>query len=185
MPLFKSRRHNAYAVLITPHLNHLFRTAFRLTGNKHDAEDLVQELVLKLQPRQAEISQLAQPHIWLTKVLYRKFVDEYRRKKRSPIKILGDLDLDNNREDYFDTLVAENGNPEDESINSSEGKRLSAALTHLNKEEKALLLMYEVDGYSLQELQQIFDMPSGTLKSKLFRARRKIREISLQGRFRA
>ena len=58
-----------------PHLEAMYRFAYRLAGQQQDAEDLVQDVVLKLYPRLSELESVEQLRPWLNRVLYRHFID--------------------------------------------------------------------------------------------------------------
>ena len=73
-----------------PHLQSLYRQAIRYTENRDDAEDLVQDLLLKLFPRLDELERIDRLPPWLARVLYRLFVDDFRRRQRSPIEPVDD-----------------------------------------------------------------------------------------------
>src|SRR5690606_36614106 len=71
--------------LIEPHLESLFRAAYRLVGNRSDAEDLVQETCVRAYPRLAELRAAERPRSWLLRVQHNLFIDELRLSRRSPI----------------------------------------------------------------------------------------------------
>ena len=68
--------------LLRPHVDRLYRLAFRLTNNVTDAEDLVQEVLIKAYERHAELTSIAALGPWLGRVLYNRFVDDTRRYAR-------------------------------------------------------------------------------------------------------
>ncbi|MDZ7749984.1 MAG: RNA polymerase sigma factor [Halofilum sp. (in: g-proteobacteria)] len=78
---------------LRPHMDALRRLALRLTGSRDDAEDLVQELMAHLYPRLEKVMALEQPRPWLTRVLYRLFVDGWRRRRANPVSD-GEFDPD-------------------------------------------------------------------------------------------
>lgn len=157
--------------LIEPHLNHLYQLAFRFCNNQADAEDLVQDVVLKLLPRSNEMSQIEKIRPWLAKVLYRLFIDHYRQQNRSPLSLVPD----------GENLLSEQPDPSGETPETlaEDGlnqKRLMKALQTLNEDQRAVVLLHDVEGYTLVELESILDSPQGTLKSRLNRARTYLRE---------
>lgn len=74
--------------LLEPHLHHLYQLAYRFCNNQADAEDLVQDVVVKLLPRTGEMARIEKLRPWLAKVLYRQFVDRYRQNERSPLNLV-------------------------------------------------------------------------------------------------
>ncbi len=81
MPLFSKFRDTgpSFEALLMPQLAQLHRLAYHYTGQQCDAEDLVQELLLKLYPRLKELQRVKKLRPWLAKALYRLFVDRCRQ----------------------------------------------------------------------------------------------------------
>jgi RNA polymerase sigma-70 factor (ECF subfamily) len=154
--------------LVAPHVDHLYRLAYRFTGNAQDAEDLVQDLLVKLFPRLQEIKDIEKLRPWLDRVLYRMFVDRIRQNQRRPIADADEIDPDE--------IARSDGNPETDLEQQLTQERLQAAYTRLNEDHRALLAMHDIEGYTLLELESMLDTPIGTLKSRLHRARKRLRE---------
>src|SRR5258708_14368480 len=90
--------------LLRPQVEYLYRLAWRFTGSVADAEDLVQDVLLKLYPRTRELVNIEQLRPWLARVLYRQYVDLVRQRARSPIiELAADAEGDDNP---LDTLPA-------------------------------------------------------------------------------
>jgi RNA polymerase sigma-70 factor (ECF subfamily) len=161
---------------IEPYLEDLFRLAYHFCGNVHDAEDIVQDVVLKLHAKKIDITQYENPRTWLSKVLHRHFIDHYRRRVRSPIDHAEDLVLDGDSENALDAYDSGQLPMHEQTENSRFMRALSKALEQLNDEQRTLIILFEVEGYSLSEIQEILDLPQGTIKSRLHRAREKLRQ---------
>ena len=167
---FTRRKSLRFEQQIHPHLPQLERYASRLTGHPQDAEDLVQELLLALYRKDIDLAKLDNPATWLLKSLYHQFIDFTRRQQRNP-----------SRPDCDDSTGLLEALPDDtlRAENLAELKELQhalhRALASLNPEQKALVVLHDMEGYSLGELAQILDTPLGTLKSRLHRARQALR----------
>jgi len=157
--------------LVRPHLKKLYQLAYRFTGNPSDAEDMVQDVMLKLYPRVDELAQIEKPGSWLARILYRHNIDTYRKKQRSA------LDQSDNDEDNYNQLENSHTQPSEYTQSSQTQIALGHALDQLNADQKDLIILHDVEGYTLVEIQQILDTPMGTLKSRLSRSRTKLREI--------
>ena len=157
----KQPQHDQLAALIAPHLNSLFRAAYRLTGNRPDAEDLVQDVCVRAHSHVASLKLATQPKAWLLKVQYRTFVDGIRRRRRSPLAT---------GEDFDATRRSDTPSPEDAAEGSLAEQRVLDAWRQLDKEQRALLALH-VEGYSLAELEAITDLSTDVLKARLYRAR--------------
>jgi RNA polymerase sigma factor (sigma-70 family) len=160
--------HAEFARLIAPHLDALFRAAYRLTGNRADAEDLVQDVCVRAYANLRSLEELERPKSWLMKVQYRLFVDGARRRGRSPLRASAD-DLDA-------TCASEEPDLEEIADGSLAEGRLLAAWGRLDKEQRALLALH-VEGYTLAELQSITDLSTDVLKARLYRARLRLGKL--------
>ena len=168
---FKKDRHTQFEQLVGPHLKQLYKLAYRYTGQRDDAEDLVQDVLLKLFPRLEEMQSVDKLGPWLSRVLYRQYVDQYRRQQRSPITYMDD------EETVYETHASEQAGPAAVTNNEMTHQVLEQALNQLNEDQRILIMLNDVEGYSLQEINEMLDIPVGTLKSRLSRARNKLREI--------
>jgi RNA polymerase sigma factor (sigma-70 family) len=154
--------HPEFRDLVAPHLKVLFRSAYRLTGNRADAEDVVQEVCVRAYANLSTLRAIEQPKGWLLKIAYRVFVDGVRRRARSPVRATA--------ENFDTTRASEEPSPDDAVEGELAERRLLAALAKLDNEQRALLALH-VEGYSLSELQAITDLSTDVLKARLYRAR--------------
>ena len=157
--------------LIAPHLSSLYSTALRMTHNQNDAEDLVQDILLKLYPRLQEMREIERLGPWLARVLYRHFIDKYRSKKRSPLHLVGD------DSSIIDEQPDEVHGPAGEFDLSTLQHRLQHSLEQLNEDQRVLVILHDVEGYTLKEIHTMYDVSIGTLKSRLNRARTRLRAL--------
>lgn len=169
--MFRRNRVSAtqFEGLLRPHVEFLYRLAWRFSGSVADAEDLVQDLLLKLYPRAAELTAIEQLRPWLARVLYRQYVDLARRRARS-LEEPADLEA-------LETAAAPEDGPESRAERGELRARLLAALDGLNAEQRAVVVLHDVEGYSLEELEPILEAPLGTLKSRLHRGRERLRAL--------
>lgn len=165
-----------FEALVGPHVDHLYRMAYRFTGRQEEAEDLVQDLLVKLYPRVEELNRVEQLRPWLTRVLYNQFVDQHRKSSRLRLWGSGD-DPEDNRGDPFDRLPSEDPDPEATTQERFTRAQLEGALAKLSGEHRAVLALHDMEGYTLVEMASILEVPTGTLKSRLHRARARIRDL--------
>jgi len=163
--------HQQFELLLRPHLKPMYRLAYRLTGKPEDAEDLVQDVLLKLFPRLDEMKTIEKLSPWLSRVLYRQFVDKYRQQQRQALN-LADEDIEEEQLADPETILG----PEGMANSDITLDLISQAMAKLNEDQRQLILLHDVEGYSLPELQDMLDVPLGTLKSRLSRARGQLRE---------
>ena len=157
--------------LVRPHLTYLYRLAFRFCGNQADAEDLVQDLLLKLYPRCAELEEVDKLRPWMVTSLYRMFVDGTRRTKRSPLELI------DNEVAFYETSASEESSPTQDLAEDQRINHIQAAFERLSEDHRVLLTLHDIEGYRLVELEKMLEVPVGTLKSRIHRARARMRKI--------
>jgi RNA polymerase sigma factor (sigma-70 family) len=160
---------------LRPHVPAFFRAAYRWTNAVDRAEDLVQELLVRLYPRVDELRHLQKIRPWAMRVMYRIFVDELRHERSSPVQFgLQDEDTENGPDE---NCVDPSADPPGSVERQLTQERILTAWTHLSADHRALLAMHDIEEYSLPEVAEIIDVPIGTLKSRLHRARARLREL--------
>lgn len=166
---------SSFEQLLRPHIEHLYRIAYRFTGAREDAEDLVQDLLVKLYPRRAELSGIERLRPWLTTSIYRLFVDNVRRYTRSPVHLVND------EGGLYESTASSDPQPEQELERKQYIEHLQLAFERLSNDHRVLLVLHDIEGYSLVELEQMLESPLGTLKSRIHRARRRLRDLLKNG----
>lgn len=162
--------------IMNPHLGHLYRVALRFSGGcVADSEDLIQDLLVKLYSKRKQLAEIERLRPWLVKVLYRSFIDHVRRQNRSPLHLVTKPKDDGI--DIIDNLASSTAGPDEEVTRQERNKQLLAAVQSLNEEQRTVCILHDMEGYTLVELEEILDIPLGTLKSRLHRARRRLRKI--------
>jgi RNA polymerase sigma-70 factor (ECF subfamily) len=152
-----------FAALVEPHYEVLYRAAYRLTRSTHDAEDLTQEVCVRAYPRLSQLERLEKPRAWLLRVMYRLFVDWTRRYERTHVESMETVDME--------ALESGEAGPAELVDLLLDGRHLDLAWQRLDREQRGLLALHDVEGYTLAELNQITGLKEGTLKSRLHRAR--------------
>lgn len=162
--------------MVRPHFDRLYRLAWRLTGRKAEAEDLFQELLIKAFDKLDDLVGIEQPGPWLARVMYNLFIDERRRFARRRLHTIEDGQLPG---DGLEGLPgAENPVHDNERMDTI--RRLDTALSKLSDEHRLIVLLHDAEGYKMTEIQALTGIPLGTVKSRLHRARSRLREILMQ-----
>ncbi len=159
--LNKLRGTTAFERAIAPHVEALSRMAVRLTGNQPDAEDLLQDVLTHLYTRRETLGAVDDLRPWLLRLLYRRYADRWRHDAADPAAVDDDVDAIGTDIEAPD-VVFERG---------LTAERLQEALDRLPPAHRHVLLMHDVEGYSLPEIATVMEVPEGTLKSRLHRAR--------------
>lgn len=149
------------------HLDTLYRVALRLSGNAADAEDLVQETVLRAYRSWDRYTPGTNAKGWLLTILRHLFINEYRRKRRhpetvdvdtiEPFAVFEDIQEEDPQGAFFDRIV------DDEVLR---------AVDELPEAFREAVTLSDVEGLSYEEIAKVLEVPVGTVKSRLFRGRR-------------
>jgi len=149
------------------HGRFLYTVAYRLTGRHDDAQDLVQEVLLRVQ-RGLATYQPGSMEGWLSRITTNAFLDDVRRKKRRPVEALPD---DPER-------VLAGAPSADEALAAADlPDHLQDALRGLPEDYRAAVVLCDVLGYSYQDIADTLDVPVGTVRSRIHRGRSQLRTV--------
>ncbi|HZT67323.1 MAG TPA: sigma-70 family RNA polymerase sigma factor [Acidimicrobiales bacterium] len=143
----------------------LYTVAYRLTGDREDAEDLVQETLLRVR-RGLRTYRPGSMEGWLTRIATNAFLDRARRRRRRPETPLDDRAVD---------VLPQTPPAEDVHIGESIGADIQAALTALPDEFRVAVVLCDVVGLSYEEIAAALDIPVGTVRSRIHRGRAQLR----------
>ncbi len=168
----------SFAEQAMEHMPSLFAAAMRMTRNKADAEDLVQETYLKAYRAFGGFQEGTNLRAWLYRILTNTFINIYRAKKRRPDE--------SNLEDVEDLYLyrrlgglegAQAGrSAEDEVLDSFTEGEVKGALEALPEQFRMAVLLADVEGFQYKEIAEILDIPIGTVMSRLHRGRRALQK---------
>ena len=149
------------------HGRFLYTVAYRLTGNHEDAQDLVQEVLLRVR-RGLATYKPGSMEGWLSRITTNAFLDEVRRRRRRPADALPD--------DEPDRVLPTSPSAEAALAQETLPDEVQAALVALPDEFRAAVVMCDVAGLSYQEIGDALDIPIGTVRSRIHRGRALLRE---------
>jgi len=159
-----------------PYLGRMYPAALRLTGNRVDAEDLVQETFAKAYSSFGQFRYGTDPGAWLHRILTTTYIDGYRKRQREPK--LADASEIRNREPAAGSVPAPTvKSAEAEALEHQPDPRVRRALQALSQDFRTVVYLADVEGYAYQEIADIMGMRIGTVCSRLHRARRQLREL--------
>ena len=163
----------AFERLVRPHFDRLYRLAWRLTGAKPEAEDLFQELLIKAYGKLDDLVEIEEPGSWLCRVMYNLFIDEQRRFARRRMHTVEEGQLAG---EGLENLPG-GDNPVLDNERLERIRRLDNALARLSDEHRMVVLLHDTEGYKMSEIEELTGIPVGTIKSRLHRARARLRQI--------
>ena len=154
------------------HLDAMYRTALRLTKSKTDAEDLLQETLLKALKKFHQIRDPSKTKAWLFRILVTTFYNIEKKSKRQPPIV----DVELNEDLVTSSLDVPVYNPL-EVFGRLFGDEIEHALDQLHAEFKVVILLYDVEGLDYSEIAEICQCSKGTVASRLYRAREILRTL--------
>jgi len=149
------------------HLDTLYRVALRLAGNPADAEDLVQETMLRAYRSWEQYTPDTNARGWLVTILRNLFINEYRRRSRHPETV--DLDT---IEPFAVFPEVGDGDPQAAFFDRIVDDEVLWAVDELPEVFREAVTLSDVEGMSYEEIATVLHVPVGTVKSRLFRGRR-------------
>lgn len=167
-----------FEALLRPQLDSLFRLAFRFTGAEDRAEDLVQDVLIKLFPKTAQLREVENLRPWLARVLYRHFLNDTKKYVRSRVRLAADMNTNAGEGGDLVGDMADTGPGPVEHLQYAQSRaELLAAWEQLSPDHRIVLALHDVEEYTAQELGEMLDCPVGTVKSRLHRARERLKEL--------
>ncbi len=162
-----------FEATVLPHANALYGSAYRLTRNAGDAEDLVQETMLRAYRFWHSFAEGSNCKAWLFKILSNTFINSYQRKKRSG-EILNAAVAEQESTDgvLVHTKSQSQLSPEELLVKQSLSEDVEKALASIPKDFRIAVVLCDVEGFSYKEIAEILDCPVGTVMSRLYRGRR-------------
>ncbi|MDR9415651.1 MAG: sigma-70 family RNA polymerase sigma factor [Gracilimonas sp.] len=154
---------------IIPHMDALYNFALRLTTDPNDAEDLVQDTIVKAYRFFSSYEKGTNAKAWMFRILKNSFINNYRKNSKKPSQV--DYDEVSS---YYESVRAERTETSDlESLMFREmmDDDLSEALTRLPEDFRTVVLLCDVEGYTYEEIANMLDVPIGTIRSRLHRGR--------------
>jgi RNA polymerase sigma-70 factor (ECF subfamily) len=165
----------AFEDLLSANLDSLYRTSARLCGDPDDAQDLLQDAALRAFQHRHQLRDPEAGRSWLFKILVRTHLNRVRSERRRPESIESDLN-----EGEFESALADWSSEKaggDWLDRLAERERVALAVQEVDPRLRVVLLLSDVEEFSQREVAAMLEIPGGTVASRLFRARRALREI--------
>jgi RNA polymerase sigma-70 factor, ECF subfamily len=178
MPTADHNARQVFEVLLEPVLDPAYRTAYHLTHSHEDAEELVQETALLAFRGFKHFQKGTNFRAWFLTILRNRFVSDYRKRQRR----VETVDLEDAPELYLYTKASELGidpevsDPVSRLVGRLDAEQVSAALDQLPDEFREVAALYFTQDLSYLEIAGVLDIPVGTVRSRLHRARRNLQK---------
>lgn len=157
-----------------PHINSMYNFAYRLTFDEDDSKDLVQDTYLKAYRFIHSFERGTNAKAWLFRILKNSFINDFRKKSKQPAKV-----------DYQEVESYYNSDDVDvpittdlrvDSLKDMIGDEITIALNSLAVDFRTVIILCDLEGFTYEEMAKILDIPIGTVRSRLHRARNLLKE---------
>lgn len=157
-----------------PHINSMYNFAYRLTLDSDDAKDLLQDTYLKAFRFIDSFQKGTNAKAWLFRILKNSFINDYRKKSKEPSKVdYQEVESYYNSEDVDRQITPD---LRVEALQDMIGDEISIALNSLDVDFRTVIILCDLEGFKYEEMAKILDIPIGTVRSRLHRARNLLKE---------
>ena len=172
-----SEKNVIFTTELMPHIDSMYNFAFKLTLSEHDAKDLVQDAYLKAYRFIASFERGTNAKAWLFKIMKNSFINDFRKKTKQPTKI----DYQEVENIYNAEAAEDNANNASfdlraDSLPDMIGDEVTTAINSLDTDFRMVIILCDLEGFTYEEMAKILDIPVGTVRSRLHRARYILKE---------
>jgi RNA polymerase sigma-70 factor (ECF subfamily) len=168
----------AYAELMMKYRNTIYYMMLKMVGNEEDAEDLTLEAFGKAFNRLHQYSPSFAFSTWLFKIASNNCIDFIRKKRISTLSLDQPMnDSDENSSDFSDTITNDNLDPEEKFIRKQKIRIMREIVDQLKPRYRELIVLRYFREYSYEEIAEHLELPLGTIKAQLYRAREQLYQL--------
>lgn len=168
-------RQELFSDLVNSIRTELYNFALRLTGNRPEAEDLLQESYFKAYKYFHQLRDRGKFKEWIFQITANQFKNFLRKKKKENTFYHDDS------EQVFVEREKPSRNPDELFMQSDRSSVVQKAFGFISPKMRSVLVLFEIEGYSIEEVSDTLGISRGTVKSRLHYARRKLKEILVSG----
>lgn len=171
----KKKDLQAFEQLVEAYQKRVFALCVQLTGNQDDAQDLAQEVFIQAFASINNFRQESDLGTWLHRIAVNKWINISRKQKKAQLVYL-DAPVKTSNGEVQREVAATEGNPQEFVEEKEFHAQVRQALGRLTYEHRAVLVLREIQGYSYEEIAGILDCSVGTVRSRLNRARKAMKD---------
>jgi RNA polymerase sigma factor (sigma-70 family) len=173
-PYSEKQKNDVFNNEFLPLVHSMYNFAYRLTLDRDDAKDLVQDTFMKAFRFIESFQTGTNAKAWLFRILKNSFINDYRKKSKEPSKVdYREVETYYNSEDVNRQITPD---LRVESLKDMIGDEISNALNSLDVDFKTVIILCDLEGFKYEEMAKILDIPIGTVRSRLHRARQLLKE---------
>jgi len=153
-----------------PHMDALYNFALKMTGDSDDASDLIQETYLKAFRFWDKFEKGTNCKAWLFRIMKNTFINTYRKNTKEPDKV--DYEEIENFYENIKPSSTDSAHLEKDIYDNLLDDELSSAISSLPEDFRTVVILCDIEGYTYDEIADFVDVPVGTVRSRLHRARK-------------
>ena len=153
-----------------PHMDALYNFALKMTGDSDDASDLIQETYLKAFRFWDKFEKGTNCKAWLFRIMKNTFINTYRKTAKEPDKV--DYEEIENFYENIKPSSTDSAHLEKDIYDNLLDDELSSAISSLPEDFRTVIILCDIEGYTYDEIADFVDVPVGTVRSRLHRARK-------------
>lgn len=169
----------AFEALILQHEKIVYNVALRMMNHSEDARDISQEVFLKAYKSIGQFDERAMFSTWLYRITTNTCIDELRRRKGKQSYSLEE-ELESEEGSMQRQIADEGETPEESLLRAERADELKKALAQLTEEHRLAVILRDIRGLSYEEIAEIMNLPMGTVKSRISRARNQLKQEILK-----
>ena len=170
----EEQKHRIFESEFLPHIDAMYNFAYRITYDEASAKDLLQETYFKAFKFIESFHEGTNAKAWLFRILKNGFINEFRKKNKEPAMVdYQDVETYYNSDDVNEVIT---NDLRVEVLQDMIGDEISNALNSLAVDFRIVIILCDLEGFTYEEMSKILDIPIGTVRSRLHRARNLLRE---------
>jgi RNA polymerase sigma factor (sigma-70 family) len=170
----EEQKHRIFEVEFLPHIDAMYNFAYRITYDEDSAKDLLQDTYYKAYKFIESFQVGTNAKAWLFRILKNSFINEFRKKNKEPAMVdYQDVETYYNSDDVNEVITSD---LRVEVLQDMIGDEVSNALNALAVDFRIVIILCDLEGFTYEEMSKILDIPIGTVRSRLHRARNLLRE---------
>ena len=157
-----------------PHIDSMYNFAYKLTFDEDDSKDLVQDTYMKAFRFINSFQKGTNSKAWLFRILKNSFINDFRKKSKQPAKV----DYQE-VENYYNSDDVDESKTVDlrvETLKDMMGDEVTIALNSLAIDFRTVIILCDLQGFTYEEMAKILDIPIGTVRSRMHRARNLLKQ---------
>jgi len=163
----------AFAELIEIYKDKIFQLAYRMVGNRQDAEDIAQETFLRVYANLHQYDDSYKFSTWIYRIATNLCIDR-GRKKRPHFSLDEEIEPGQGL-DWYSRLSSRDNTPEEKLVTRELQERVQDALSHLAPKYRSIMILRYIEDLSLQEISEVLKLPVTTIKTRIHRGREALR----------